>query len=283
MAWYRSGLILMALAVLIFSFMAALAKFAAKSVPASEVVFFRSAVNFLLVLCIHYCRKQRGPLLGRNKKLLVLRGVLGAVALNLWFFALSEIPVADVMLLFLVAPVFVLPIAYLWLKEKVTFRQILMIPVVIAGVLLVIKPGFGVLNIGGLAALGCAMVSAGSHVTIRRLADEDAHTVVLYFAVFATISAVPLMIPGFVWPSGLVLGALLAIGVLSVAAQMLLTLAYHYDSAGRVVMITYLGVVFGGVWDFVFFAHLPGWMTVAGAVLIVGALLGLRRGVGLRH
>jgi drug/metabolite transporter (DMT)-like permease len=283
MAWYRSGLVLMALAVVIFSFMAALAKFASESVPASEVVFFRSAINLLLILCIHYCRKRRGPLLGKNRKLLVLRGVLGAVALNFWFFALSKIPVADVMLLFLAAPIFVLPIAYLWLKEKVTRRQLLAIPFLVAGVLLVIKPGLGVINIGGLAALGCAMFSAGSHVTIRRLADEDAHTVVLYFAAFATVSAVPLMIPGFVWPTGLVLWALLAIGLLSVAAQMLMTTAYHYDSAGRVVMITYLGVVFGGVWDFVFFAHLPGWMTVAGAVLIVGALLGLRRGVGLRH
>jgi drug/metabolite transporter (DMT)-like permease len=282
MAWYRSGLILMALAVLIFSIIGALAKLAAKTVPPAEVVFFRSAINFLLILCIHYCRKRRGPLLGKNRRLLVLRGVLGAVALNLWFYALSKIPVADVMLIFLAAPVFVLPVAYLWLKEKVTRRQLLAIPFLVAGVLLVIKPGFGVINIGGLAALACAMFSAGSHVTIRRLADEDPRTVVLYFASFATVSAVPLMIPGFVWPTGLVLGALLTIGVLSVAAQMLMTTAYHYDSAGRVVMITYLGVVFAGVWDFLFFAHLPGWMTMAGAALIVVALLGLRRGVGLK-
>lgn len=273
---------MMALAVLIFSIIGALAKFATKTVPPAEVVFFRSAINFVLILCIHFCRKRRGPLLGRNRKLLVLRGVLGAVALNFWFFALSKIPVADVMLIFLAAPIFVLPLAYLWLKERVTRRQILMIPVVIAGVLLVIKPGLGVINIGGLAALGCALFAAGSHVTIRRLAGEDAHTVVLYFAAFATISAAPLMVPGFVWPGVPVLWALLAIGVLSVAAQMLMTTAYHYDSAGRVVMINYLGVVFAGVWDFVFFAHLPGWMTVAGAVLIVGALLGLRRGVGLK-
>ncbi|MFC1654973.1 DMT family transporter [Myxococcota bacterium] len=283
MVWYRSGLVLMALAVLIFSFMAALAKFAAATVPSAEVVFFRSAINGLLILCIHYCRKKRGPLLGNNRKLLVLRGVLGAVGINLWFFALSEIPVAEATLLWLVAPVFVLPIAWLWLKETVTRLQVLMIPVVLAGVVLVLKPGFDMINLGGLAALGCALFSAGSHVTIRRLADEDAHTIVLYFSVFATVSAAPLMLPGFVWPTGLVLLALLTIGVLSVAAQMLMTLAYHYDSAGRVVMITYTGVVFAGVWDFVFFAHLPGWMTVAGAVLIVGALLGLRRGVGLRH
>jgi drug/metabolite transporter (DMT)-like permease len=247
----------MALAVLIFSFMGALAKFAAESVPPAEVVFFRSAINLVLILFIHYCRKKRGPLLGRNKRLLVLRGVLGAVALNFWFYALSKMPVADVMLVFLAAPIFVLPIAYLWLKEDVTRRQLLAIPVLLAGVLLVIKPGFGVMNIGGLAALTCALFAAGSHVTIRRLADEDAHTVVL--------------------------GVLLALGVLSVAAQMLLTTAYHYDTAGRVVMVNYLGVVFAGVWDFLFFAHLPGWMTVAGAVLIVGALLGLKRGVGLRH
>jgi drug/metabolite transporter (DMT)-like permease len=283
MVWSRSGLVLMALAVMIFSFMAALAKYAAGTVPPAEVVFFRSAINGLIILCIHYCRKKRGPLLGRNRKLLVLRGILGAVALNFWFFALSKIPVADVMLIFIAAPMFVLPIAYLWLKERVSRRQILMIPVVLAGVLLVLKPEFDLVEVGGLAALGCALFSAGSHVTIRRLAAEDAHTVVLYFAMFATISSVPLMIPGFVWPRGLVLLTLVVIGILSVASQLLMTWAYHYDSVGRVVMITYVGVVFAGVWDFVFFAHLPEWMTVAGAVLIVGALLGLRRGVRLRH
>jgi drug/metabolite transporter (DMT)-like permease len=147
----------------------------------------------------------------------------------------------------------------------------------------VIRPGLNVVNVGGLAALGCALFSAGSHVTIRRLAHESALTVVFYFSVFASLSAVPLMLPGFVWPSGPVLGVLLAVGVLSVAAQLLMTVAFHYDTAGRVVMVNYLGVVFAGVWDFVFFAHLPGWMTVLGAALIVGALLGLRRGVGLRY
>lgn len=283
MAWYRSGLFLMALAVLLFSFVAALAKFAAETLPAAEVVFFRSGINTLILLCIHFCRPSQGPLLGRNKRLLVLRGVLGAVALNFWFFALSKIPVADAMLIFLAAPVFVLPIAYLWLRERPSRRQLLMIPVVLAGVLLVIRPGFDVVNLGGLAALACALFSGGSHVTIRRLAAEDAHTVVLYFSVFATLSSAPLMLPGFSWPTGLVLWALLAVGVLSVAAQLLMTVAYKRDQAGRVVMINYLGVVFAGVWDFVFFAHLPGWMTVVGAVLIVGALMGLRRGVGLRH
>ena len=58
----------MALAVLIFSFMAALAKYAAETVPSAEVVFFRSAINLFLILCIHYCKKKRGPLLGKNRK-----------------------------------------------------------------------------------------------------------------------------------------------------------------------------------------------------------------------
>jgi len=275
--WSRSGLILMTFAVLLFSVVALLAKYAAASVPAPEVVFFRSSINAVILLVFHLASgRSARSMLGNNRRLLVLRGVMGAGAMNLFFFGLAGLPVADVTLLFMISPVFVLPLAAWLLKEPVRTRQLVFVPPVLAGVFLVLQPDLRVLNVPGLCAIGSAIIAAGSHVIIRKLRKEDSHVVVLYFSVCATLASIPLMLPGFRWPQGATLAALIGAGVVSVPAQWLMTRAYRFETAGRVAMVNYLGVLFALFWDLIIFSHVPGWITILGAVLIIASLIGLQ-------
>jgi drug/metabolite transporter (DMT)-like permease len=266
----------MGLAMFVVSLLSALAKFAASSVPVTEVVFVRSFVSTIVLVIIHFAQKNpKGPLLGNNRPLLSLRGIFGSAAVFLYFFSLSKIPVADAILLFQLAPVFVLILAAVLLKEKVHRMQILMLPLAVFGVALVLQPELKVLNFAGLAAIGAAGFTSGAHLCIKKLVDEDANTVVLYFAGFSSISVLPFMFFEFVMPDMVTFLAMLAIGILAVLAQLLVTTAYRFDSAGRVVMALYLGVVFSGIWDWLFWSHLPTGITVIGAVLIVSSLIGL--------
>jgi drug/metabolite transporter (DMT)-like permease len=277
--WHKNGILLMALAVFVFSFMSLLVKFAARSVPSTEVVFFRSVINAFILVGIHLAsRRPARGLMGKNRPLLLLRGVLGAGAMNLFFFALKGLPVADATLLFMISPVFVLPLAAWWLAEPVRTRQLLFVPLAVVGVFLVLQPEMDVLNVPGLCAIGSALLAAGGQVCIRKLASEDAHVVVLHFSVITALATLPLMLPAFSWPDPITWAAIAAVGVLSVPAQMLVTLAYRYDTAGRVAFVIYLGVLFALAWDFLFFQHLPGAITLLGAVLIVGAMMGLQKG-----
>lgn len=274
-----TALVLMALATVTYSLIGALAKYAASAVPSSQVVFFRSLVTTVVLLGWLVGRRKMSwkRLLGRNRPVLVLRGVLGAIALNLYFYALSGLPVADALALLQVFPVFVLPLAAVFLGEPVQRSQVLLAPLALAGVVLVLRPGFQMVNLFGLAALGAALLSAGAHVSIRKLASEEAITVVLYFAVFATAGSVPLMLPACCWPDARVWAALAGLGLLSVLAQLLMTVAYRHDRAGRVALVANLGVIFAGVWDFVFWGRTPHWSTVAGAALIIGACIEMQR------
>jgi drug/metabolite transporter (DMT)-like permease len=213
-----------------------------------------------------------------NRRALVGRGIVGAIALNLYFFGLAGLPVVDAMLLNQTSPLFVLPLAALILAEPVSRHQLLMTPFAVIGVVLVMQPNFEVFNLAGLAALGSGLFSAFAYVFVRKLAGTDApHTVVLYFTLFSTLSAAPFLAAGYQAPDGLTWLALGGVGLLSVAAQLLMTHALHHDTAGKVSLVGYLGVVFALLWDILFWQAVPGVVTGIGAVLVVGALIEIGR------
>ncbi len=273
----RKAMLLMALAALALSAMTALAKFATASLPSAEVVFFRSLIAALLLLGIHAASgRKAGPLTGHraNRPWLVLRGLLGGSALLLFFYGLSGLATADAMLLNKVSPVWILLLGAPLLGERIRPIQLLVAPVALVGAALVIRPDLGFVNWFGLAALGSSLLAAGAHLCVRKVTrSEQGHVVVLYFAVTATVFSAPLMLPAFTWPGPWTWLALVGVGALSVVFQLLLTAAYRYDTAGRVAMAGYLGPVFAGVWDAVFWHHLPDWVTLAGAALILGSLV----------
>lgn len=275
----RKAMLLMATAALALSAMTALAKFATQSLPSSEVVFFRSLIAAGLLLGVHLARgRAAGPLLGHrpNRPWLILRGLLGGSALLLFFYGLSGLATADAMLLNKVSPVWILLLGAPLLGERIRPVELLVAPLALAGAALVIRPDLEFTTWYGLAALGSSLLAAGAHLCVRKVTrNEQGHVVVLYFAVAATAFSAPLMLPAFAWPDAWTWLALLGVGVLSVIFQLLLTAAYRYDNAGRVAMAGYLGPVFAGVWDAVFWHHLPDWVTLLGAGLILGSLIAL--------
>lgn len=253
--------------------MAALVKAACHELSSAQVAFFRSVISAVILLVIHYRDPRRGPLWGRHHGPLVARGLVGAAALNLYFFGLSRLPVTDAMLLNLTAPLFVLPLGIWFLGERLRLLQALLLPVAFFGVVLVLRPAGDFASLPALAALASALFSAIAYVLVRRMAGQEApHTVVFYFTVFSALGSLPLAVQGARPPDALTGLALLGIGVLATGGQMFMTLALQHDSAGKVSIFGNLGVVFAVVWDGWFFGIAPDIQTILGAILIVGAL-----------
>src|SRR5690606_14939653 len=119
------------------------------------------------------------------------------------------------------------------------------------GVIVILQPG-GEFNPVLLAALGSAALMGIAKVSIRRMADtEPASRVVFWFGVFSTvISAVP-MIWNSVWPNLQQWFWLLGIGVVATMAQFCMTRAYQLASPGRIGVYNYSSVVW---------AVLLGWL-----------------------
>jgi drug/metabolite transporter (DMT)-like permease len=265
----RAALIL-ALAVSCFSAMSALGKLAGQQVPSIEIVFFRSLVGTPIILVM--ALRRRASLLGRRKGLLLVRSVSGTLAMLGFFYALTQIPVADAVLLNQTAPVFVLPMAAFYLGERITWRHVVLALTALVGAALVIKPSFDVVNVPGLVALGSAFFVAIAYVSIRKLtATEHPLTIVLWFTALSTLATAPPAFADFVVPSPEAAAALVGVGVFGAVGQLLMTQAYAYGEAGRLAVIGSLGAVLGAGWDLVLWDHAPDLMTAAGGVLVIGA------------
>jgi drug/metabolite transporter (DMT)-like permease len=264
------GALILALAVLCFSAMSALGKLAGQQVPSIEIVFFRSLVGtpIILLMALH----KRASLIGRRKGLLFVRSLSGTLAMLGFFYALTEIPVADAVLLNQTAPVFVLPMAAIYLGERITWRHVVLALTALVGAALVIRPSFDVINVPGLVAFGSAFFVAIAYVTIRKLtATEHPLTIVLWFTAFSALATAPPAVAVFVVPSLETAVALVGVGVFGAVGQLLMTQAYAYGEAGRLAVIGSLGAVLGAGWDLVLWDHAPDLMTAAGGVLVIGA------------
>jgi drug/metabolite transporter (DMT)-like permease len=265
-------------AMLSFSAMGMLVKWAGQEIPAVEQVFFRGLVGMTILGILAW---RRGvDLRGRNRRLLLLRGVAGTTALILFFHAVTRIPVAEAILLNQATPIFVLPLAAWLLEERIGWRHGLWAAVALAGVTIVLRPGLEEFNLPGLAALVSALFAAVAYVTVRRLAgSESSLTIVFWFTAISTLVSGPAMLPWFTRPSPRMLAALVVMGVLATTGQLLLTVAYRHGEAGRLSVLGSLGALFGAGWDLVLWGHLPdGWTALGGGLAIVACAALQRHG-----
>ena len=152
------GALILGLAMLAFSASSALVKVACAHVPVMEVVFVRGISGAIILFAM--ARHKRVSLGGKRKGLLLARGACGTVAIMLYYNALMRIPVADTMLLNQSAPVFVLPLAAIFLKERITWRHGLFVLLALFGVTVVIRPSADMVNVPGMLALTSAFFAA---------------------------------------------------------------------------------------------------------------------------
>ena len=90
-------------------------------IPAYELILFRSIVSIILSVAI--LQKLGIPLLGNNKKVLMMRGIFGTTALLLFFYTLQNIPLASAVTLQYLSPIFTAIFAAIFLKEKMKMKQ----------------------------------------------------------------------------------------------------------------------------------------------------------------
>ena len=108
------GVKYMLLSTFIFAVMNVLIKYV-PNIPAIEIILFRSIVSF--VMSGVALKSQRVPLLGNNKKILLFRGLAGALALMMFFTTLKEIPLASAVTLMFLGPIFT-AILGIWIVKE---------------------------------------------------------------------------------------------------------------------------------------------------------------------
>ncbi len=277
------GLRYMALGAFWFSLMSLLVKVAGQRLPSQEIVLVRAAITFVLSYLL--VRRTGVNIWGKNRRLLVLRGLLGFTALSCFYYSLVHLPLAEASIIQYTNPIFTAILAALLLREHMGRWDVGGVLVSFLGVLLIARPGF-LFGTGsqlspfavGLALTG-ALCSAGAYVTIRKMTGEHPLVIVFYLPLVTLVATVPIAAPSLIWPTPIEWLVLAGVGITTQIAQVYMTRGLQMERAGRATAVGYLQVVFAAIWGALFFAEFPDrWSLVGGALILGSTLLLAERG-----
>ncbi|RME14319.1 MAG: DMT family transporter [Alphaproteobacteria bacterium] len=274
------GILLKLGAVTAFVLMQVLIKSTAGSVPAGEVVFFRSFFAFPVILAwLAWRRELRVGLTTRNPMSHVWRGVIGTSAMGLGFAALQLLPLPEVTALGYAAPILTVVFAAMFLGEQVHAFRITAVALGMAGVMIVLAPRLTAVSagapgaaqaLGAVLALMSATFAALAQIFLRKMAaTERAATVVFWFTVTSTVFSLFTIPFGWVLPDGRAAALLIGAGLMGGIGQGLLTSAYRFAPASVVAPFDYVSMLLAVGLGYALFSEVPTAQTLAGAGLVV--------------
>ena len=267
----RRGALYMAASAVLFASMAAAVGVASRELPNAPIVFFRHFI-MLVFLLPWLARQGRRALATDDLPGHLVRGLAGVSAVACYFYAIARLPLADAVLLNQSMPPFIPVVERAWLGERIPASLWGTIALGFAGLVLILRPGAGVLEPAALVGLASAVLASVAQVGIRRLSRTEPVTrIVFYFGLVASIVSLP---PAIYWwrePSPATWAVLLVMGVFATVGQLTLTRAYFHAPAASVGPFLYVGPVFAGLLDWLLWGRLPDALFVVGAAIVVGA------------
>lgn len=235
-----------------------------------QIVWCRMAINLGIVLAV-LAPRLRQVARSASPFLQVGRGLTQLASIGLFFTALQFIGLAEATAIMDINPVLITLGAALFLGERIGPRRIAGITMALIGALIVIRPGAGVFQPAALLPLLGAFTYAAGAVMTRMVRGDGTATSILWATGIATLGAS--FVAPFVWqPIATVdLWAFAIMGLFGTVAQALLIRAFAMAEAAAIAPFGYTGLIWAGLWGWLFFGAVPDGWTVLGAIIIVAA------------
>lgn len=269
--------VLMMLASFLFATMGLCVKYASAYYSPGEIVFYRGLVGATMLSILAW--RRGGTLRTSVPAMHFWRSLSGVAALCMWFYAISNLPLATAMTLNYMSSVwmalFLLGGAILLGGARIDSRLIATVLTGFAGVALILRPTIDQQQLWhGLVGLLSGMLSATAYLQVTALgrAGEPEYRVVFYFSLGGVAAgALTMLYTGVSTHSATGVALLLAVGLLATVAQLMMTRAYATGKTLVNASLQYLGIVFSFVYGVLLFDDPVTWMALAGMLLIVVA------------
>ena len=262
------------LASLFFSIMTVCVKKIDARIPVYELVFFRSLISISITSFI--IKKREINPWGNNKKLLVIRGLLGTLALLSIFYAIRNMPLSISTVIQYTYPIFISIFAAIFINEKVTKNIFFGLIFGWLGILILLNPSqIADLNLEitnksvSIAFLG-AISTALAYVTVKKLSyNEDVFVIIKYFPLVSLIVLSPYVIFNWITPNLFELIWIIGIGIFTQLGQTFLTIGLKNMEASEASSINYLQVVFASIWGILIFEEIINIKFILGSILVL--------------
>lgn len=251
---------------------------AAELMPLGQIMAFRALISGVLILIYGLSFKPHSDLLPRQWRPHLIRGMLACCAMTLSYIAFARLPVTQAQTLMYLAPLIVIPIAMMRLKERLNARLVLGLAFGFAGVLMILGFSFEAgpnALWGAFAGIAAAVFVALIQVNIRAMSTtESAISISLSFTVIvAGVTSLSLFFGDWVWPGTAEIVIMLAAGIFGALNLVLFAESLSRAPVSAVAPLDYTGLVWAILVDLLIFAQFPGPLGILGSVLITLAAL----------
>ena len=186
-----AGIMWMVLTTILFVAVTATVRYLEGEVPAPQAAFLRYAIGTMLLIPSLISLIKVKP----NKSLMnkfILRGLVHSFGVTLWFYAMSVMPVAEVTAIGFLTYIFVSIGACLFFKEKLHKHRMTAVIISFIGALIILRPGFKVIESGQFAMLMATIVFTASYLIAKIVSKERTSAeIVAMLSVFTTIFLIP--------------------------------------------------------------------------------------------
>ncbi len=283
--------------MLFLSMSGALASFCILAIGARELsgelsiaqsLCIRSAIGLILLSCIYlirsrYFKKRSLEKTSKQQKIKVIklhlfRNTSHFLAQYGWFFGIGLLPLAEVFALEFTVPIWTMLIASLFLNEKVTQNKLLAITLGTLGVLVIVKPGYALIDYASIVVLGSAVCFAISHTTTKRLSTtESPINILLYMCIIQLPIGLLLSISTWVWPHGEQWLWLVVIGLSALSAHYCLAKAMQYAEITTIITLDFFRLPLIAMVGVAFYSEkLELALLLGGGLMLIGNLIGVR-------
>jgi S-adenosylmethionine uptake transporter len=266
------GIALMLLGVLFFAINDTLGKWLVGAYSVGQLLLVRSIAG-LCVMAPFDRRIGPAPFLRPPRPgLQLLRVAFSTLETSLFFWALTELPLAEVMTYYMAGPIYVTALSPFLLGERVGWRRWTAVGIGFCGVVLALHPSPGSLSFGAVCALVGSFSYACFMVATRKLAGTRGEVLMTYqLAAALAFGAVLVAVQGWTPPGAVDLVLMLFLGVGSLVGNLCVNQSLRVAPASVVVPYQYTLILWGMLFGYLFFGEVMGPLTLAGAAIIIGA------------
>lgn len=266
------GIVLILAAGFTFATLDSLGKQMMATLPVLQVLWARYAVHTLF--STGYLVATTGPRFLRTRRPLLhfLRGMALLTASVCAYAALAHVPIADVTAIVFFSPFVITLLSVIFLKERIGLHRIAALVCGMAGVMLIIRPGFGDTGIHHVLALAASVANAVYILLTRQLAEPGEREAAQFHTTAAGAVILTLVvIPSWVTP-GLVDAALLVLlGALATVGHFMLLRGFAHASASLLSPFLYGQVVFAALYSWYWFGDPLAPTMVAGTAILMAS------------
>jgi len=254
--------------LLSFSIMAIAVRELLDTMGTFQVLFLRSLVALALVAAV-LPRYGVGALRTGRFGVHLVRNVLHFGGQFCWVYAIGMLSLATVFAIEFTMPVWTAVLAALLLGERLNRGRLVMLVLGLAGILIILRPGFGFVHPAALVMLAGSFAYAATMIATKRLSSTDSPLAVLFYM---SVIQLPLglapALPQWVAPSVADLPWIVGVGAAGFSAHYCMTRAFRLADATLVVPLDFLRLPLIALVGFMFYDEPIELATMVGAAVI---------------